>query len=839
MHSVKRLYTEFIPHHYSLSLDIDRPGRAFSGTLTMSGESIHGAISVHAKDLSFTTVSVDGREATFELMENDEIAITYPTMTPGEHIVTIGYTGVITDALHGLYPCHFAENDTKKELLVTQFESHYAREVLPCIDEPEAKATFDVSLTTETGVKVLGNMPAAKTREEAGRLVTTFETTPKMSTYLLAFVIGELQSKTAITKDGVDVAVWATKAHDANQLDYALQSAVDCIEFFNEHFGVPYPLPKADHVAVPDFDAGAMENWGLITYRESALLVDEKSSSLPSRQYVTSVIAHELSHQWFGNLVTMRWWNNLWLNESFASIMENIAPHALHPEWNVWLDFSTHDGVAASRRDAIDGVQAVQTDVNHPDEISSLFDGAIVYAKGARLMRMCEAYIGEDAFKEGLRAYFKDHAYSNTDENDLWNALSKSSGKNVGEFMNTWISQSGYPVVHAAISGSNLTLRQEQFFVGNHTPSDKIWPIPLDANIPTIPGLLNEREVTLPLDTFEYLQLNQHDAAHFIVDYDDTLLARLTDAVKSGKLDEIGRLKLLHERVMLSRAGAINPASLVDLLAAYDDESSDPVWDMLSLAIGELKKFVETAEGSESKLKSLVAQLSRSQYERLGWQAIEGESVNDTKLRPRMIANMLYAEDADAIKTAIELADTQAIESLPGDLRSVILGAKVKFDQTPDYIDLLIKRYSDEASPEIKDDVRSALTSARDNATLTSLVALLTDKSIIRPQDTLHWYIYLLSNRHARAMTWQWLQDEWAWIEQTFGSDKSFDYYPRYSGQILSTRLQADEYIKFFTPMLADVALKRTIEMGISDIEGRVSLIEKYATGVQERLNTL
>ena len=204
---------------------------------------------------------------------------------------------------------------------------------------------------------MLGNMPVKTAHEANEKLVTTFDTTPRMSTYLLALVMGELQSKSATTKSGVDVNVWSTPAQKLSSLDFALKEAVDTIVFFDDYFGVPYPLPKADHVAVPDFSAGAMENWGLITYRETALIVEEQHSGLAARQYVSSVIAHELSHQWFGNLVTMKWWNNLWLNESFASIMENIAPNALHPDWKVWLEFDTGSAVMAARRDAIDGVQ--------------------------------------------------------------------------------------------------------------------------------------------------------------------------------------------------------------------------------------------------------------------------------------------------------------------------------------------------------------------------------------------------------------------------------------------------------------------------------------------------
>ncbi|HEY5695717.1 MAG TPA: M1 family metallopeptidase, partial [Candidatus Saccharimonadales bacterium] len=452
MHTVSRLIEQFVPEHYDISLTLNRTKRTFSGIVTLNGNSVGGkdTISVHAKDLAIESVTIDGKAATFTAQKNDELVIQHSDLTKGRHIIVIGFNGNITDAMHGLYPCYFTHDGVKKELLATQFESHHAREVFPCIDEPEAKATFTVTLTTEQDVTVLGNMPVKQQRVENEQLVTTFETSPRMSTYLVAWVVGELHKKTAVTKRGIEVNVWATPAQPAASLDFALDIATRTIDFFETYFDTPYPLPKSDHVALPDFSAGAMENWGLITYREIALLANPETVSVSGRHYIATVIAHELSHQWFGNLVTMKWWNNLWLNESFATLMEYLAIDALHPEWDIWLDFATSESIAALRRDSLEGVQPVQVDVNHPDQISTLFDGAIVYAKGARLLRMCQQYVGQEAFQAGLKAYFAAHKFGNTEGNDLWNALSAASGKDITSLMNTWISQSGYPVVTAA-----------------------------------------------------------------------------------------------------------------------------------------------------------------------------------------------------------------------------------------------------------------------------------------------------------------------------------------------------------------------------------------------------
>ncbi len=838
MTTVSRLLDQFIPHHYTLTLSIDRKARNFSGVVVIIGESTAGSLVVHAHELAIDSVQVDGQAAMFELGIDDQVTITYPNASPGAHTLTIAYHGSINDSLHGLYPSYFTHEGIQKELLITQFESHYAREMFPCIDEPAAKATFDVTVETETGITVLGNMPIKQQHEAKGRLITTFDTTPRMSTYLLALVMGELQSKTATTASGVDVAVWATPAQSPASLDFALEEAVKTIEFFDEYFSVPYPLPKADHVAVPDFSAGAMENWGLITYRETALIVDKTNSSLAARQYVASVIAHELSHQWFGNLVTMKWWNNLWLNESFASIMENIAPDALHPEWNVWLDFDTGSAVAALRRDSIDGVQSVQIVVNHPDEIQSLFDGAIVYAKGARLIRMMIEYIGEDAFRAGLKAYFTQFAYQNTEETDLWQCLDTASGKQVSTLMHAWISQPGYPVVSAKLTDGTLTLTQQQFFVGTHHDMGRKWPVPLGAATRGVPLLLDEVPITLAYRE-KYLQLNHTNSAHFITQYDDTLLSALLEQLTAGHLSTAQRLQLLNEQVLLSRGGRISPASLVDLLDFYRHETQEPVWDTMIMAINELKKYVLSDETAEKKLRTFVGSLARERFDTLGWQSRDGEPDNDRKLRGKVIAQMLYSEEPKVIAEALALYQSKPIETLDPELRALLLSTAVRYGEDSSLLTTLLDRYKVEILPEIKDDIRSAITSVRSASDISLVLSKLTDTSLIRPQDTVHWYIYLLSNRFARDDSWQWLRNNWGWIETTFSSDKSYDYFPRYAGQLLMNRQQLVEYREFFTPMLADIGLRRVIEMGVTDLEGRVELIETHHAAVCERLSQL
>jgi aminopeptidase N len=535
----------------------------------------------------------------------------------------------------------------------------------------------------------------------------------------------------------------------------------------------------------------------------------------------------------------MQWWNNLWLNESFATLMEYIAIDALHPEWNVWLDFATMESIAALRRDSIDGVQAVQVDVNHPDEISTLFDGAIVYAKGARLLRMLQQYIGHEAFQAGLKSYFKEHAYGNTIGDDLWHALGDASGKDIASFMNTWIAQPGYPVLNVSKQGDQITLSQQQFFTGPHQPSDKLWPIPLESSCSEMPELLESRSVTATRHHTTPLRFNNGDTAHFITHYDEELLEQLVEEVKQGTLSPLDRLQLLHEQTLLARGGIISSATLLPLLDAYKDEHTEAVWDIVSLAIAELKKFVDTDEVAEKQLRTFTANLARSEYARLGWNPQPNESEQDTKLRSVIIGLMIYGEDEDAIATALAAYKDTPLEQLDPELRSLILSATVRHSEDISIVDDLLAKYKASSSAELQQDIAAGVTSTKNVAVMQKLLATLTDSSVIRSQDVGRWYVWLLRNREGRTLTWQWLRDNWAWVEQTFAGDKSYDDYPRYSAGVLSTQQQLDEYRAFFTPLSSVPALTRVIAIGIVEIEGRVSLIERDGALVRQALAEL
>lgn len=812
----------------------------FSGIVTIKGRTLEGAkaISVHSKHLDIESVTFDGKKAGFEHIKHDELAITHKDLTPGDHIVVIAYSGKISDAMHGIYPCYFEHDGVKKQLIASQFESHYAREAYPCIDEPEAKATFDVTLTTETGITVLGNMPIAKQTTENNRLVTRFETTPRMSTYLVAWVVGEMQKKSAKTKRGVEVNVWATPAQTSESLDFALDMATKTIDFYEEYFETEYPLPKSDHVALPDFSFGAMENWGLITYRETTLLADPATISISSKQYIATVVAHELAHQWFGNLVTMKWWNDLWLNESFATLMEYLAVDHVHPEWNAWLDFSSNESIAALRRDSIDGVQSVQMEVNHPDEIGTLFDGAIVYAKGARLLRMLQYYVGDNAFQDGLKQYFSDHAYKNTVANDLWSAIAKTSNKDVVSLMNSWLSQPGYPVVHALRSGDTLQLSQEQFFVGPHKPSTRTWSIPLNASDRGLPDLLNDQTVDISVSSSDVVQLNVGDTAHFITHYDSATLELLLAKVRSGEMTPIDRMQLLNEATLMVRGNILPSAQLLNIVDAYRGETNEQVWTMIFIALGELRKFVENDIASEKKLRAFSSEIAKVQYERLGWTVKPNEIEDDTKLRSTIIGLTLYGEAPDVIAKVKDMYLSTTLEKLDAELRPLVISS-VSRNGNADIVKTLLDAYATSPSAELRQDICVGITSTRVPEMIDLLLDTIKDSDVVRPQDAARWFIYLIRGRESRTKTWQWIRDNWQWVMDTFASGKSYDEYPRYSATALSNQKQLQEYIVFFTPLMKEPALSRAISMGISEIQGRVELIERDGPAVIAALHDL
>ena len=842
--SVNRLVEKFKPEHYELKLDLTQvKNREFNGIVDIFGEiNNEKEITFHSKDLEIKNIiSSNDIKLNFSKAENDEILVNIEKLNfkKGDKIqLKIEFSGKITDAMHGLYPCYYKENGEKKELFATQFESHHAREVFPCIDEPEAKVTFSLEIRALSDLEVLSNTEIIEKNENGNIQQVRFAKTPKMSTYLLAFVLGDFKRVSKKTKSGVEVSVLATKAQKSELMEFPLSFAVRVLEFYEDFFGQKFPLSKCDHIALPDFSSGAMENWGLITYRETALLAG-KNSSISSKKYVALVIAHETSHQWFGNLVTMKWWDELWLNESFATMMEYLATDALEPKWKIWEEFAVNEAVLSLRRDAIDGVQAVHVPVHHPDEISTIFDGAIVYAKGARLMNMLRKYVGNDAFQKGLQRYFDKFKYQNTIGDNLWDCLSEASDKNVADFMNPWLLKSGYPSVLAKKDGEELKLSQNQFFIGEGKDSGRIWPILLGSNQNNLPEIMDSKDLTCKKSS-DFVQLNQGNVAHFITNYSQNLFENLLEKVRNGNLDTISRLQILQERSLLSRGGEIPSVELLRTLESYDKETSLTVWDMISLLIGELKIFIDEDSESSKKMKKFVGNLAKNEFEKLGFIKKTGEDEEDTQKRSSILAHMIYAENKKAISGALDIfKNSQNMEDIDSEIRSLILTAKIRFEEYPELVQKMLESYKNTSNVDYRDDIMVALTSTKNIQTGKMLLEKMLENDIIRTQDILSWYVHLLRNLKTRELAWKWLRENWKLIEEKFDGDKSYNDFPRYSGAILRTEKQLQEFKEFFEPLKNDPSLTRAIEMGEREIAGRIALIKRDKTAIDKFLQNI
>ena len=660
----KRLLDAFQPAHYDLYLDIDRAQKTISGKTTIRGHASQAAIAVNQKYLSVASVQADGQDVPYTTDDQAEtINITLPAA--GDVTLTIDYSAPLTDTMMGIYPSYYEANGEKKELIGTQFETTAARQAFPSVDEPAAKATFSLAIKYDEhpGETIIANMP----EDHVADGVHYFQETVRMSTYLVAFAFGEMQSKLTETKSGVKVGVFATKAHPAKNLDFALEIAKRAIEFYEDFYQTPYPLPHSWQLALPDFSAGAMENWGLVTYREAYLLLDPDNTSLDMKQLVATVITHELAHQWFGDLVTMNWWDDLWLNESFANMMEYVSVDAIHPEWKIWELFQTSEAPMALQRDATDGVQPVHVDVNDPAEIDSIFDGAIVYAKGSRMLVMVRALLGDDALRKGLKNYFAAHKYHNAKGGDLWQALGDASGLDIGKIMNSWLEQPGYPVVTAKVdSDGQLVLAQKQFFIGDGVDRGRTWQIPLNSNYDAAPQIMAASKIKL--GNYQQLReangkpfrLNVGNNSHFIVKYDDTLLA---DILKSAdELDPISQRQLLQDLRLLAEGQQISYADLIPLLKRFAGSHSAIVNAELYRIANSLKMFVKPGSTEESQLRAFFDQLSQAQVKRLGWLPKDTDSNDDQLTRPYVLNASLYARNKAAMIDACLLYTSDAAD---------------------------------------------------------------------------------------------------------------------------------------------------------------------------------
>ncbi|MFB3885000.1 MAG: M1 family metallopeptidase [Thermodesulfobacteriota bacterium] len=622
---------------YELHFDVEDSEYRYDGTekifLSAEDESLH----LNAVGLEIKRVAVNGKEKTFTLQPAKEELSVDGTLC-GETRVDIEFSAKISRALSGFY----LAKGTKTEMLTTQFESSGARKAFPCVDRPDYKAQFLLSLTIREGLDAISNMPIRSTRKSGPRKTITFEETPRMSTYLLYIGVGQFDQR-AESYDGKEVIVAAPKGH-LTPSNFPIDIAKESLRFYEDYFAVSYMLPKLHLISVPQFAAGAMENWGAITMREVYMDVG-RSTSAKYRKYTAEVIAHEIVHHWFGDLVTMKWWNDLWLNESFATFMAYKVVDQMFPEWESWGDFVISRTAAALTGDSLAHSHPIDVEVNDPNEVAQIFD-EISYGKGGSILRMLESYVGEALFRKGIRDYLRRHAYDNAVGGDLWNAIEEASGEPTIQIMESWIKTQGYPMITLTEKENSILLEQEQFFLGEEK-SEKLWPIPLRVRRTGRSESILMKEKRLEIEKSGFIKLNKDQTGFYRVWYDENLWGRiLSNRNELSTLDLWGMINDLYACLI---SGKITLARYLDRTKRFEAESDHLV--------------VEEITGQYSRLclllpdQPILGERSRNFFrthlERLG-EKRDGEAENISILRgvlsrERSIADREFASKLSAL----------------------------------------------------------------------------------------------------------------------------------------------------------------------------------------------
>lgn len=782
-----RLDRAVVPVHYAVDLTVDVDGFRFTGRQTVSLKSSEPltSITLHALELKIrsavlpraATGPLKASRITFDA-QKETVTLHFPRLVkPAESAeLVLEFTGVLNDQMHGFYRTSYKVDGLQRWGAATQFEATDARRCFPCWDEPDLKATFDVTLRVPKGLTALSNMPVKSRRLRGETQAVTFRTTPVMSTYLLCFVVAELVCVAGRDKNEVPIRIYTTPGKQ-RQARFALEVARHALVYFADWFGVPYSLPKLDMVALPDFASGAMENWGLVTYRETALLVDPENSSVQSRQRVAEVIDHELAHQWFGNLVTMEWWTDLWLNEGFASYMGPKAVHDQFPEWDIWGQFIATEYLGALREDALRNTHPIEIDVQNPHEIREIFDG-ITYSKGASVNRMLEHYLTEAVLRDGLNAYLKKYAFGNARTVDLWAVLEQVSGKPVRKLMAGYTRQEGFPLIDAAGTPGNphrLSLVQSRFiFDGGADAKNLRWCVPVAAvgRGGRLLGslLLDGSEAPLKLDRGEpgWIKLNPGQSGFYRVRYSEELLERLEEALKQGQLEPIDALGVLDDAAALSRAGRLCITRALRLAEVSAGQLDYNVWMTLVGVMGEAGSLIEGQILAEDRLARFARALLQPAASRMGWRAAATDTHLVLMLRPLLISRLGHYADAATIEEA-RRRFRMHVEGSPLDptLRSAVYGIIAETGGMAEY-EQLLGLYRESPLQEEKVRILRSLTRSRDESVIRAALALAMSPEV-RNQDTFIVLSGFGPNPYGRSQAWQFIREHWQELCERFG----------------------------------------------------------------------
>ncbi len=772
------------PETYRIEIEPDVASATFSGTVSIDVVILEPVeqIVLNAAELAVSDVEVataDGSTVPCTVNFDDELeqVIFGPAseLAPGPCTLSCRFTGALNDKLRGFYRSTYTGVDGEVQTIATtQFESVDARRCFPCFDEPDRKAVFEVALIVEPDVEAISNSPVVGSDPVGKKRRIRFSPTMKMSTYLVAFVVGKLETTRTVDVDGVPLRVVCTPGK-AGLADFALEVGAFALRFFTDYFSIPYPGDKVDLVAIPDFAAGAMENLGCVTFRDTALLIDKERAARTELERVADVIAHELAHMWFGDLVTMGWWEGIWLNEAFATFMETLCVDAFRPSWDRWVGFAP-SREAALAVDALHSTRPIEYPVGPPKEAEGMFD-LLTYEKGCGVLRMLEQYIGADVFRDGVRTYLKAHAYGNTVTADLWDALEDASGAPVRDVMDTFILQGGHPLV--SLEGDTLT--QQPFALGpvpagTTSSIGTAWRVPVAVRaLPgaDTPGAAQRYLVlgTEPARIDEPAQglavVNAGGWGMFRAGYERGHRLRLAE--RMGELTPLERANLLADTWATTLAGHSSLEEFLVLASRLGLEPDPAPWAPVSAALALTNRIA--TEGDRDPLHRAVAALVGPIFDRLGFDASAGEGERTPSLRALAI-NLMGTVGADAAvrAEAARRFDASPLGGgsgapIPADIEAATLAVVAELDRPGDY-EALLERYRNAATPQEEMRSLSALAVFPDvDLCLRTFDLAMTE---VRSQNGFMVIGALLANRVGNQATWTLLTESWDTVLERF-----------------------------------------------------------------------
>ncbi|KAM9707550.1 LOW QUALITY PROTEIN: glutamyl aminopeptidase [Menidia menidia] len=702
---------------------------------------------------------------------------------PGElYTLSLDFQGRLNGSVVGFYRVEYTEGGVAKKIAATDHEPTDARKSFPCFDEPNKKATFTVSITHHQAYGALSNMPPQGPPEElpGGKLRTTFQKSVPMSTYLVCFAVHQFSFLERTSARGVPLRIYAqpSQLHTA---EYAANTTKIIFDYFEEYFNMSYSISKLDKIAIPDFGTGAMENWGLITYRETNLLFDPLQSSSYNQQRVASVIAHELVHQWFGNIVTMDWWDDLWLNEGFASFFEYIGVEKAEPTWGMRDIMLTGDVLPVMVNDALLSSHPIIVDVSSPAEITSVFD-AISYSKGASILRMLEDWMGRDMFRDGCRKYLKDFYFKNAKTANFWASLAEVSGLPVAEVMDTWTKQMGYPVLDLTVSGSEARLSQKRFLLDPNanatqppSPFEYKWTIPVKWHSVTtnknMQTMFNRSSAELVVENYSpgvdgLLKVNNDHMGFYRVNHPPAMWTLISQQLQADPLefDPADRASFIDDVFALARADLLDYGNAFNLSRFLDRERDYVVWDRLAASIAYVRDMLGGGDLFHS-FQKLFRELVKPTSTQLGWE--DTGTQTQRLLRETALSISCQMDDQDALSEAARLFDQWVDGSLSNvavNLRLLVYRYGMRAAGTPEKWEVVFQRYKDSTLAQEKDKLLYGLASVDDVDLLYRLLEATKDETVVRSQDLFTVVRYVSYNPKGQNMAWEWTTLNWDYL---------------------------------------------------------------------------